>query len=56
MTADQDNVFDLTPTQEAMLLYSIYAPKSAAYFEQFCYAYRGALHQARNGPVRRAHP
>ena len=43
MTADQDNVFDLTPTQEAMLLYSIYAPKSAAYFEQFCYAYRGAL-------------
>lgn len=43
MTADQDNVFDLTPTQEAMLLYSIYAPKSAAYFEQFCYAYCGAL-------------
>src|SRR5688572_16447873 len=43
MTADHDNVFDLTPTQEAMLLYSIYAPKSAAYFEQFCYAYRGAL-------------
>ena len=26
-----------------MLLYSVYAPKSAAYFEQFCYAYRGAL-------------
>ena len=43
MTADHDNLFDLTPTQEAMLLYSIYAPKSAAYFEQFCYEYRGAL-------------
>jgi amino acid adenylation domain-containing protein len=43
MTADHDNLFDLTATQEAMLLYSIYAPKSAAYFEQFCYAYRGAL-------------
>ena len=26
-----------------MLLYSVYAPKSAAYFEQFCYAYGGAL-------------
>src|SRR5687767_13292134 len=43
MTAAHDNMFDLTPTQEAMLLYSVYAPKSAAYFEQFCYAYRGAL-------------
>ncbi|MGZ5482190.1 MAG: non-ribosomal peptide synthetase [Pyrinomonadaceae bacterium] len=43
MTADHNNVFDLTPTQEAMLLYSVYAPKSAAYFEQSCYAYCGAL-------------
>ena len=37
------NIHELTPTQEAMLLYSMYAPKSAAYFEQFCYAFRGAL-------------
>src|SRR5438309_4328008 len=35
--------YELTPTQEAMLLYSFYAPKSPAYFEQFCYAYRGSL-------------
>lgn len=43
MTPNHDNVFELTPTQESMLLYTVYAPKSAAYFEQFCYAYRGAL-------------
>ena len=43
MSTDRDKVYGLTPTQEAMLLYSVYAPKSAAYFEQFCYAYRGAL-------------
>jgi amino acid adenylation domain-containing protein len=42
MTA-MTNIYELTPTQEAMLLYSMYAPKSAAYFEQFCYAFRGAL-------------
>ena len=41
--ATKENAHPLTPTQEAMLLYSVYAPKSAAYFEQFCYAYRGAL-------------
>ncbi|HKP35521.1 MAG TPA: amino acid adenylation domain-containing protein [Pyrinomonadaceae bacterium] len=34
---------DLTPTQEAMLLYALYAPKSPAYFEQFCYTYSGPL-------------
>src|SRR4030095_12008625 len=41
--AGKEKAHPLTPTQEAMLLYSVYAPKSAAYFEQFCYAYRGAL-------------
>src|SRR5918992_6048490 len=41
--AAKENAHPLTPTQEAMLLYSVYAPKSAAYFEHFCYAYRGAL-------------
>jgi len=34
---------DLTPTQEAMLLYALYAPESPAYFEQFSYSYRGPL-------------
>lgn len=41
--AGKENKFQLTPTQEAMLLYSLYAPKSPTYFEQFCYAYRGTL-------------
>jgi amino acid adenylation domain-containing protein len=41
--AGKEKAHPLTPTQEAMLLYSVYAPKSAAYFEQFCYEYRGAL-------------
>ena len=43
MTAQEENAHHLTPTQEAMLLYSVYATQSAAYFERFCYRYRGAL-------------
>ena len=39
----QDKSYDLTPTQQAMLLYSLYAPESKAYFEQVCYSYRGLL-------------
>ena len=39
----KDNLHELTPTQEAMLLYALYAPDSSAYFEQFCYSYRGPL-------------
>jgi amino acid adenylation domain-containing protein len=35
--------YELTPTQQAMLLYSLYAPKSRAYFEQVCYSYQGPL-------------
>lgn len=46
MTIAVDNTYQLTPTQEAMLLYSIYAPESPAYFEQFCYTYRGELDTA----------
>jgi amino acid adenylation domain-containing protein len=41
--AANEKSHELTPTQEAMLLYSLYAPNSPAYFEQFCYLYRGAL-------------
>lgn len=40
---NQNEVYDLTPTQQAMLLYSLYAPESRAYFEQACYAYQGLL-------------
>ncbi len=44
--AANETSYELTPTQEAMLLYSLYAPASPAYFEQFCYAYRGSLNVA----------
>ena len=42
-TATNETSYELTPTQEAMLLYSLYAPNSPAYLEQFGYAYRGSL-------------
>lgn len=42
-TPAKKHLHDLTPTQEAMLLYALYAPASPAYFEQFCYSYRGPL-------------
>src|SRR6185436_8917543 len=42
-TVIREDRYDLTPTQEAMLLYALYAPNSPAYFEQFCYSYSGAL-------------
>lgn len=35
--------YELTPTQQAMLMYSLYAPRSQAYFEQVCYSYEGPL-------------
>ncbi|HXT63140.1 MAG TPA: amino acid adenylation domain-containing protein [Pyrinomonadaceae bacterium] len=41
--ATATNICELTPTQQAMLLFSVYAPKSPAYFEQFCYEFQGAL-------------
>jgi len=41
--ATTQTAYELTPTQEAMLLYALYAPQSPAYFEQFCYSYRGPL-------------
>ena len=44
MTATIHNTsYELTPTQQAMLLFSLYAPNSPAYFEQFCYSYCGPL-------------
>ena len=44
MTATIHNTsYELTPTQQAMLLFSLYAPNSPAYFEQFCYSYHGLL-------------
>jgi len=39
----ENQSYELTPTQQAMLLYSLYAPRSRAYFEQICYAYEGPL-------------
>src|SRR5882757_8262983 len=43
MVENQNEVYELTSTQEAMLLYSLYAPRSTAYFEQACYSYQGLL-------------
>ncbi len=43
MIVESNHVHELTPTQQAMLIYSLYAPESKAYFEQVCYAYRGPL-------------
>jgi len=43
MVQPQTEVYELTPTQQAMLIYSLYAPRSKAYFEQVCYSYRGPL-------------
>ena len=43
MIVEQNQVPELTPTQQAMLIYSLYAPQSEAYFEQVCYTYRGPL-------------
>src|SRR6478672_10358394 len=43
MIAEENQIHELTPTQQAMLLYSLYAPASQAYFEQVCYTYRGPL-------------
>ena len=41
--AENENVYDLTPTQQAMLLYALYAPESQAYFEQVTYSHQGPL-------------
>jgi len=46
MIVESNNVHELTPTQQAMLIYSLYAPESKAYFEQVCYAYRGPLNSS----------
>jgi amino acid adenylation domain-containing protein len=43
MMETENQSYELTPTQQAMLLYSLYAPRSRAYFEQVCYAYAGSL-------------
>jgi surfactin family lipopeptide synthetase C len=40
---NQNEIYPLTPTQQAMLVYSLYAPESPAYFEQVCYSYQGPL-------------
>ena len=40
MIAEENQIHELTPTQQAMLIYSLYAPESKAYFEQVCYTYR----------------
>ena len=46
MIVEDYDVHELTPTQQAMLIYSLYAPESKAYFEQVCYRYRGPLDSA----------
>jgi amino acid adenylation domain-containing protein len=46
MIAEENQIHALTPTQQAMLIYSLYAPESKAYFEQICYTYRGPLDTA----------
>src|SRR6266550_6485450 len=46
MIVESNNVHELTPTQQAMLIYSLYAPESQAYFEQVCYTYRGPLNSS----------
>ncbi|HKP45903.1 MAG TPA: amino acid adenylation domain-containing protein [Pyrinomonadaceae bacterium] len=43
MIAHSEQILELTPTQEAMLIYSLYAPESTAYFEQVCFRYCGTL-------------
>lgn len=43
MVQTNNEVYELTPTQQAMLIYSLYAPQSKAYFEQVCYSYQGSL-------------
>ena len=43
MIAEENQIHELTPTQQAMLIYSLYAPESQAYFEQVCYSYEGPL-------------
>ncbi len=43
MVETNNEVYELTPTQQAMLMYSLYAPQSKAYFEQVCYSYQGSL-------------
>lgn len=43
MIDELSSTLSLTPTQQAMLIYSLYAPASRAYFEQVCYAYDGPL-------------
>jgi amino acid adenylation domain-containing protein len=46
MNVENNQVHELTPTQQAMLIYSLYAPESKAYFEQVCYTYRGPLNSS----------
>ncbi len=43
MITETKIVHELTPTQQAMLMYSLYAPQSKAYFEQVCFSYRGPM-------------
>ncbi len=43
MIVERTPTHELTPTQQAMLIYSLYAPDSKAYFEQVCYGYHGPL-------------
>ncbi|HEX3282242.1 MAG TPA: condensation domain-containing protein, partial [Pyrinomonadaceae bacterium] len=46
MIVQENDINRLTPTQQAMLIYSLYAPESKAYCEQICYTYRGPLNAA----------
>src|SRR6185369_3482401 len=46
MIAEENQIYEMTPTQQAMLIYSLYAPESKAYFDQVCYTYRGPLNIA----------
>ena len=46
MIVESNHAHELTPTQQAMLIYSLYVPESKAYFEQVCYTYRGPLNSS----------
>ncbi|HEX4914744.1 MAG TPA: condensation domain-containing protein, partial [Vicinamibacterales bacterium] len=43
MTASIENVYELSPMQQGILLHTLAAPHSGMYFEQFAWTVRGRL-------------
>ncbi len=43
MKADIEDIYELSPLQQGILFHSLYAPESAVYFVQLCYALHGNL-------------